>query len=100
MGGVPIGFVSGQTTVANAFSIGIGPTKRVILWNTLLDGRFTPREVGFVAHDHHELTEVSVRPGPQGFDAVARRQYTPLSGEASETELRSRFAPARAPLRA
>src|SRR5262249_44146181 len=49
--------VSGQTRVANAFSIGIGPTERVVLWNTLLDGRFTPREVAFVVA--HELGHVA-----------------------------------------
>jgi STE24 endopeptidase len=45
--------VSGRTSVANAFSVGIGPTERVILWNTLLDRRFTGREVRFVVG--HEL---------------------------------------------
>jgi len=45
--------VSSRTSVANAFSVGIGPTERVILWNTLLDGRFTGREVRFVVG--HEL---------------------------------------------
>jgi STE24 endopeptidase len=48
--------VSGQTSVANAFSVGIGPTKRVILWNTLLTGGFTLREVTFVVG--HELGHV------------------------------------------
>ncbi len=45
--------VSGRTRAANAFSLGIGPTERVILWNTLLDGGFSPREVRFVIG--HEL---------------------------------------------
>jgi STE24 endopeptidase len=45
--------VSGRTRVANAFAVGIGPTERVILWNTLLDGRFSPNEVRFVLG--HEL---------------------------------------------
>jgi STE24 endopeptidase len=45
--------VSGETSAANAFSIGIGPSRSVIIWNTLLDGRFTPREVRFVVG--HEL---------------------------------------------
>jgi STE24 endopeptidase len=49
--------VSGQTSVANAFSIGIGPTGRVILWNTLLDGRFSPREIEFVVG--HELGHIA-----------------------------------------
>jgi STE24 endopeptidase len=45
--------VSDTTTSANAYSIGIGPTERVIFWDTLLDGRFSFSEVRFVAA--HEL---------------------------------------------
>ena len=45
--------VSGTTSAANAFSVGIGPSRTVIIWNTLLDGRFSPREVRFVVA--HEL---------------------------------------------
>lgn len=45
--------VSGDTSAANAYSIGIGPSRSVIIWNTMLDGRFTPREVRFVVA--HEL---------------------------------------------
>ncbi|HXY86631.1 MAG TPA: M48 family metalloprotease [Gaiellaceae bacterium] len=48
--------VSGTTRAANAFSIGIGPTKTVVIWNTMLDGRFTPGEVRFVIG--HELGHV------------------------------------------
>jgi STE24 endopeptidase len=33
--------VSGETSAANAYSIGIGPSRSVIIWNTMLDGRFT-----------------------------------------------------------
>jgi STE24 endopeptidase len=51
---------SRRTTVPNAEAIGIGPTTRVVLWDTLLDGRFTDREIeaisahelGHVARDH------------------------------------------------
>jgi STE24 endopeptidase len=50
---VRIDNVSGRTTAANAFSVGIGPTERVVIWNTLLDGRFTANEVRFVIG--HEL---------------------------------------------
>jgi STE24 endopeptidase len=50
---VRIDDVSSRTRAANAFSVGIGPTERVILWNTLLDGRFTARQVRFVVG--HEL---------------------------------------------
>src|SRR5215831_13975753 len=50
---VRIASVSGNTSAANAFSTGIGPSRTVIIWNTLLDGRFSPREVRFVVA--HEL---------------------------------------------
>jgi STE24 endopeptidase len=45
--------VSDETSAANAYSIGIGPSRSVIIWNTMLDGRFTAREVRFVVA--HEL---------------------------------------------
>ena len=44
--------VSNITTEANAFAVGLGPTTRVVIWDTLLDGRFTRGEVRFVlAHE-------------------------------------------------
>ena len=46
-----------QTTAANAFAIGIGPSSSVFIWDTMLDGRFTPREVRFVLG--HELAHVA-----------------------------------------
>jgi STE24 endopeptidase len=49
--------VSDRTTAANAYSVGIGPSERVVFWNTLLDGRFTDREVRFVAA--HELAHLA-----------------------------------------
>lgn len=45
--------VSDETSAANAYSIGIGPSRSVIIWNTMLDGRFTAHEVRFVVA--HEL---------------------------------------------
>jgi STE24 endopeptidase len=48
--------VSGSTTLANAYAFGLGPSRRVVLWDTLLDGRFRDREVDVVlAHElgHH-----------------------------------------------
>jgi STE24 endopeptidase len=47
---------SERTTTANAEVAGIGPTRRVVLWDTLLDGRFTRGEIRFVAA--HELAHV------------------------------------------
>jgi STE24 endopeptidase len=52
--------VSDLTTQANAFSLGLGPTERVVVWDTLLDGRFSDAEVrvvlahefGHIAHHH------------------------------------------------
>jgi STE24 endopeptidase len=41
------------TTAANAYTLGIGPSRTVFFWDTLLDGRFTQGEVRFVAA--HEL---------------------------------------------
>jgi STE24 endopeptidase len=48
--------VSDTTDAANAFAVGIGPTRRVVIWDTLLDGRYTNGEVNTVlAHElgHH-----------------------------------------------
>ena len=40
--------VGGTTTQANAMAVGLGPTERVVLWDTLLDGRFSRDEVRFI----------------------------------------------------
>jgi STE24 endopeptidase len=58
LGHIPIRVedVSDTTSEANAFAVGIGPTRRVVLWNTLLDGDYTHAEVNAVlAHElgHH-----------------------------------------------
>lgn len=48
--------VSDVTSLANAYAVGFGPTKRVVLWDTLLDGRFDDGAVRVVlAHEiaHH-----------------------------------------------
>jgi len=49
--------VSDQTTAANAYAIGLGPGSSVFIWDTMLDGRFTPREVRFVIG--HELAHLA-----------------------------------------
>jgi STE24 endopeptidase len=49
--------VSDRTKEANAYAIGIGPSERVIFWNTLLDGRFSDHEVRFVSA--HELAHLA-----------------------------------------
>jgi STE24 endopeptidase len=49
------------TTAPNAESVGFGATRRVVLWDTLLDGRFGRREVrAVIAHElghlaHHHI---------------------------------------------
>jgi STE24 endopeptidase len=40
------------TSAPNAYAAGLGPTRRIVLWDTLLDGRFDDDEVTFVlAHE-------------------------------------------------
>jgi STE24 endopeptidase len=48
--------VSDRTRAANAYSLGIGPTERIVFWDTLLQ-EFGPREVRFVAG--HELAHLA-----------------------------------------
>lgn len=44
--------VSDETSLANAFAFGLGPSRVVVLWDTLLDGRFTDRQIDVVlAHE-------------------------------------------------
>ncbi len=51
--GVPVRVQTVHTKDVNAFTTGIGPTRRVYLWSSLLDGRFTNREIEVVlAHEY------------------------------------------------
>ena len=50
---------SRRTTTANAYVAGIGPTRRVVLYDTLLDGRFSEGEI--LAVSAHELAHVERR---------------------------------------
>ena len=44
--------VKDTTSAANAYAVGIGPSRSVFIWDTMLDGRFSHREVRFViAHE-------------------------------------------------
>jgi len=62
VGGTPVRIekVSDQTSAANAMATGIGPSARVFLWDTFLDGRYSTREIdvvvahefGHIAHRH------------------------------------------------
>ena len=56
---VLVDHVSDTTTQANAISEGIGPSRRVFLWNTLLDGRFGLDEIKVVIG--HELAHTARR---------------------------------------
>jgi Zn-dependent protease with chaperone function len=47
------------TRQANAFTVGFGPSTRVVLWDTLLDGRFSAGQVDVVVA--HELGHVKSR---------------------------------------
>jgi STE24 endopeptidase len=49
--------VGGSTTAPNAEAAGLGPSRRVVLWSTLLDGRFADDEVRVVLA--HELGHLS-----------------------------------------
>ena len=61
VGGTPVRVedVSSWTNQANAFTEGFGPATRVVVWNTLLDGRFSRGEIDVVLA--HELGHVRSR---------------------------------------
>jgi STE24 endopeptidase len=62
VGGTPVRIqsVRDETTAANAMATGIGPSARVFIWDTFLDGRYSNREIevvaahefGHIAHHH------------------------------------------------
>ena len=54
---VRIAEVSETTSLVNAYTEGLGPSERVVLWDTFLDGRFSVDEVRVVLA--HELAHVS-----------------------------------------
>jgi STE24 endopeptidase len=54
---IRIAEVSGSTSLVNAYTAGLGPSERVVLWDTFLDGRFPTDEVRVVLA--HELGHVS-----------------------------------------
>ncbi len=56
---VEVSDASRRTTTANAYVAGIGPTRRVVLWDTILDGRFSRGEILSVSA--HELAHVGKR---------------------------------------
>ncbi len=62
VGGTPVRIenVHDQTKAANAMATGIGPSARIFIWDTFLDGRYSGREIevvaahefGHIAHHH------------------------------------------------
>ncbi len=56
---VQVADASRRTTTANAYVAGIGPTRRVVFFDTILDGRFSADELASVAA--HELAHVARR---------------------------------------
>jgi STE24 endopeptidase len=53
--------VTDFTSAPNAYAVGFGPTKRIVFWNTLLDGDFDDGEVRVVlAHElaHHSRDHI------------------------------------------
>jgi STE24 endopeptidase len=57
--------VSDETTAANAEAIGVGPIRRVLFTNTLLDGRFSHGELRVTAA--HELAHLARQHVHKGF---------------------------------
>jgi STE24 endopeptidase len=61
-----------ETTAPNAEAVGIGSSRRVILWDTLLDGRFNRREVRTViAHEFGHVKRNHVLKGIGWFGIAA-----------------------------
>ena len=61
--GVPVSVedVSGTTSQANAYAIGFGASRKVVLWSTMVDGGFSDAEVRVVlAHEigHHSSDHI------------------------------------------
>ena len=56
VGHVPVKVQHVHTSLPNAETEGLGPSRRVVIWDSLLDGRFTPGEVRVVIA--HELGHV------------------------------------------
>ena len=61
--GIPVSVedVSGTTSQANAYAVGFGPSRKVVLWSTMVDGTFADAEVRVVlAHEigHHSSNHI------------------------------------------
>jgi Zn-dependent protease with chaperone function len=78
--------VGGRTREANAFAVGFGPSTHVVIWNTLLDGRFRFREVRFVVA--HELGHLARKHTLRGVAWFALLLLPVLGVVAYTTDLR------------
>ncbi len=63
VGRIPVSVedVSGTTSQANAYAVGFGGSRKVVLWSTMVDGRFSGDEVRVVlAHEigHHSSDHI------------------------------------------
>jgi STE24 endopeptidase len=65
VGSIPVRVekVSSETSLPNAVAMGLGPSRRIVLWDTLIDGRFTNREVRVVIG--HELGHMKAKHIPK-----------------------------------
>ncbi|MDP9346359.1 MAG: M48 family metalloprotease, partial [Actinomycetota bacterium] len=88
VGEVYVADASRRTTAVNAYVTGIGRTKRVVLYDTLLDEYFSRDEVRLVVA--HELAHVRHRDVPRGLLFMAL--VAPAAMYAAE-ELTARIAP-------
>lgn len=88
--GVAVEDASRRTTRVNAQVIGTGATRRVVLWDTLLDGRLSPAEVRFVVA--HELAHVGRRHTQKGVAWLALLALPLAWALARVTELRGGLA--------
>ena len=111
--------VTDFTSAPNAYAAGFGPTKRIVFWNTLLDGSFTDNEVKTVlAHEigHHSSNHIiegtrvvralrsAGRLADRGRDPATRRHGEPGRGAGlvardrrAQSSLDSRLQPDLAP---
>jgi len=91
--------VSNETTQANAFAVGIGPSRHVVLWDTLLDGRFSRGEVRVVVA--HELGHLKREHVAKAIGWLALIVFPGLLAVALATRRRGGLAePANVPLAA
>jgi len=90
--------VSSQTSQVDAFTTGFGPSAHVVVWNTLLDGRFTRREVAVVLG--HELGHVRSRHVLKAIGWSALAAFPALWLLAFLTRRRSLAEPANVPFAA